>query len=96
MISTRSILAALVGVNLCLGAAFVVRHGTAFFERQAQAQLGGGPTIQVVGGTLGNAGTIYILNQTTGDLVILQTDTARKQEVVIDRINVQKDLAAIK
>jgi hypothetical protein len=96
MIPTRTVLAVLIGVNVLLGSALAVRKGTGLFERQARAQIGGVPIIQVVGGQVNAVGTIFILNQTSGDLVVLQPDANKKREVVIDKFNVNTDLQAIK
>jgi hypothetical protein len=96
MFSTKVLVTGLVAVNAVLGAALCVKSGAAVFEREARAQLGAGPQVQVVGGQIANNGTLFVLNQQSGELLVIQTDSVRNTHVVLDRVNVIKDMNAIK
>lgn len=94
MISTKTVVAGLVAVNVVLGAALLARF--AFPEQKAYAQLGGGQPVHAVAGVVRNMPTFFIFDPATGNVGVVQADTARNAYSALDRIPVVKDLQGIR
>jgi hypothetical protein len=94
MISTKMVVAGLVAVNVLLGAALVARFGIP--EQKAYGQLGGGQPVHAVGGVVRNMPTFFIFDPASGNIIVVQADTAKNGYIPLDRIPVVKDLQSIK
>ena len=87
------LVAGLAALNLVLGAGVYMRLG---LERPAQAQIGvTKPDIAAVAGTNNGQTAVYMLDVTTGHMIVLRVDITNHRVDLVAQANVADNLARI-